>query len=144
LTTPPSIIASNQPYNSKLYNTVVAIQSGKANPQPLTAAAGWLLGGDWTPWNSSGERPAWFQQTFELEGQRVWAALCIEQLLPWTWLQALIQKPTVILAISNEWWAAPNSFAPRIQIASTKAWARLMKVPVIWASNFPAAPIEPP
>jgi hypothetical protein len=41
----------------------------------------------------------------------------------------------LILAMNNAWWSPPGSFAPKIQAASTRSWARLMNVPVIWASN---------
>jgi hypothetical protein len=48
---------------------------------------------------------------------------------------AMLDRPRVIVAMSNAWWAPPGNFAPAIQAASTRAWARLMKAPVIWASN---------
>ncbi|MDR2990738.1 MAG: hypothetical protein LBU72_02165 [Burkholderiaceae bacterium] len=119
----------------KLVNAVVAVEQGKAHALPLTAAAGLLLGGNWRPWNAQGLQPAGVQHVFALDGQRVWAALCVEQLQPWSWMQAMAERPTLILAMSNAWWASPGSFAPRIQVASIKAWARLMHVPVIWANN---------
>ena len=43
--------------------------------------------------------------------------------------------PTLILALSNLWWAPPGNAAPAIQSASTAAWARLIGVPVISAVN---------
>jgi hypothetical protein len=43
--------------------------------------------------------------------------------------------PTLILALSNLWWAPPGNAAPAIQASSTAAWARLMGVPVISAIN---------
>jgi hypothetical protein len=121
----------------KPVNAVVAVEQGKAHSLPLTAAAGLLLGGNWRPWNAQGLQPAGSQHAFELDGQRVWAALCVEQLQPWSWMLAMAERPTLILAMSNVWWAPPGSFAPRIQKASTRTWARLMHVPVIWASNRP-------
>lgn len=116
-------------------DAVVAVTHGRAAAMPLTKAAGLLLGGDWQPWSHGTLRPAWWQHVFSLEGERVWAALCVEQVQPWTWIEALWQKPEIILAMSNDWWAPPDSAAPGIQEASTKAWARLMGAPVVWAVN---------
>ncbi|MDA8255253.1 MAG: conjugal transfer protein TraB [Betaproteobacteria bacterium] len=116
-------------------DAVVAVTHGWATAMPLAKAAGLLLGGDWLPWRKETLRPAWVQHAFTLEGTRFWAALCVEQVQPWTWLEALWQKPDVIVAMSNDWWALPGSAAPDIQEASTRAWARLMGVPVVWAVN---------
>ena len=116
-------------------NAVVEVHSGRAAALPSTTAAGLLLGGDWQPWNPRTLRPAWWQQVFELDGQRVWAALCVEQVQPWTWLMAMWQRPTVILAQSNAWWAQRAPAAVEIQAASTGAWARLMVLAVVTAVN---------
>ncbi len=119
-------------------DAVVVAAHGSARLMPLTTAAGLLLGGDWQPWRQETLRPAWWQKVFDIDGQRVWAALCVEQVQPWTWLEAMWQKPTVILAMSNAWWAPPGSAAPGIQEASMRAWARLMGGAVIWAVNWPS------
>lgn len=116
-------------------DAVVQVRAGDSTAQPLTGAAGLLLGGDWQPWNPHTLRPAWWQQVFDQDGQRVWAALCVEQVQPWTWLEAMWQQPTVILAQSNAWWAQRAPAAPEIQAASTKVWARLIGVPVVTAVN---------
>ena len=116
-------------------DALVRVEHGYADPVPIAQAAGLLLGGDWQPWNPRTLRPAWWQRVFDLDGERVWTAICVEQVQPWTWLEALWQRPTVILAQSNAWWAAPGSAAPGIQDASTRAWARLMGVSVVRAVN---------
>ena len=116
-------------------DAVVQVRHGYADPVPVAEAAGLLLGGDWQPWNPRTLRPAWWQHVFDLDGQRVWAAICVEQVQPWTWFEAMWQRPTVILAQSNIWWAAPGNAAPGIQAASTRAWARLMGVGVVGAVN---------
>ena len=126
------------------HDALVAVRPGHPIRRPQTRAAAVLIGGDWLPWSHSthihGLRPAWWQHTFALDGQRVWASICAEQLFSWTWLEALAADhgptaPTLILAVSNAWWAPPGNAAPAIQAASTAAWARLMGVPVISAVN---------
>ena len=126
------------------YDALVAMQPGHPIRRPQSRAAAVLIGGDWLPWSHSahihGLRPVWWQHTFELDGQRVWASICAEQLFSWTWLEALTAghgpaAPTLILAVSNAWWAPPGNAAPAIQAASTAAWGRLIGVPVISAVN---------
>ncbi|MDA8093958.1 MAG: conjugal transfer protein TraB [Betaproteobacteria bacterium] len=120
---------------ASMRDAVVVATRGHAASRPVTVAAGLLLGGDWQPWSANTLRPIWLQRTFTLDGKRVWASLCVEQVQPWTWLEAMWQRPDVVLAMSNDWWAAEDNAAPGIQDASTKAWARLMGVPVVWAVN---------
>jgi hypothetical protein len=125
-------------------DAVVAVTHGRATAVPLATAAGLLLGGDWQPWRKGTLQPTWLQRAFTLGGTQVWAALCVEQVQPWTWLEALWRQPGIILAMSNAWWAPPGSAAPRIQEASTKAWARLTGLPVVWAVNRPKARSQRP
>ncbi len=126
------------------YDALVAMRPGHPIRRPQTRAAAVLIGGDWLPWSHSthihGLRPAWWQHTFALDGPRVWASVCAAQLVAWPWLEALAADdgpaaPTLILALSNVWWAPPGNAAPAIQAASTAAWARLMGLPVISAVN---------
>ncbi|CAZ88673.1 putative Permease of the major facilitator superfamily, traB-like [Thiomonas arsenitoxydans] len=69
-------------------DAVVAVTHARATAMPLAKAAGLLLGGDWQPWKKDTLRPTWVQHAFALGGTRVWAALCVEQVQPWTWLGA--------------------------------------------------------
>jgi hypothetical protein len=116
-------------------DAVVAVTHGRATATPLARAAGLLLGGDWQPWKKDTLRPAWWQHVVNLGGERVWAALCVEQVQPWTWFEALWLRPEVILAMSNVWWAPSGSAAPEIQAASGNAWARLMDLPILSSVN---------
>ena len=122
-------------------DAVVRATQGDADVEPLVRSAGLILGGNWLPWSSETLQPAWWQRLFVIEGRRVWAALCVEQLQPWTWLEAMIQRPDAILAMSNGWWARaagapiPAGAGLAIERASVRAWARLLHLPVVWATN---------
>ena len=72
--------------------------------------------------------------TVDVGGQRAAIVICYEQLLTWPMLRSAIEKPTVLVAISNESWTAATT-VPRIQHASVHAWARLFRTPVISAIN---------
>ena len=115
------------------FNSVVSIAYGKINV--VTDAAAILPGGNWQPWSDYSLHPAWWQKIAVINGKRVWISICVEQVLPWTWFEALLEKPDMVLAISNQWWADTASSAPRIQRDSTYAWARLLGVPIISAIN---------
>ena len=60
--------------------------------------------------------------------------VCYEQLLTWPMLRSATEKPTILIAISNESWTAATT-VPRIQHACVRAWARLFGLPVISAIN---------
>lgn len=124
-------------------DAVVAATHGRADSQILARSAGLLLAGNWLPGSRQTLRPDWWERVFLVDQTRVWAALCVEQVQPWTWLEAMLQRPDVVLALSNGWWAdtpaatsLPGSEAgPAIERASSRAWTRLIHRPVVWAAN---------
>ena len=70
-----------------------------------------------------------------LEGQRVAVLICYEQLLTWPILTSLIGKPTVIVAVANDYWAYGTTI-PEFQRSAVRAWARLMSIPYVSATNL--------
>ena len=106
-------------------DAVMLVKRGHPSPVPVAKAAGLLLGGDWLPWKKNSLHPAWWQSVFVIDNRRVWASLCVEQVQPWTWLEAMAQRPNLILAMTNDWWAKSMT-APGIQMANTRSWARLI------------------
>jgi hypothetical protein len=124
-------------------DAVVAATRGRADEHILARSAGLLFGGNWLPGSRQTLRPLWWERVFLVDQTRVWAALCVEQVQPWTWLEAMLQHPDVVFALSNGWWAdtpaaasLPASEAgPAIERASSRAWTRLMHRPVVWAVN---------
>lgn len=124
-------------------DVVVRVARGEAEITPIARSAGLVLGGNWLPWSRQSLRPVWWEGVVMIDGRRAWAAICVEQLQPWTWLEAMTQRPQVVLAMSNGWWARnvdptlePLAKAALLdERASTRAWARLLKVPVVWAMN---------
>jgi hypothetical protein len=124
-------------------DAVVLVGDGLAHAEPVARSAGLILAGNWLPWAEQTLQPAWWQSVFVIDGKRVWAALCVEQLQPWTWLEAMIQRPDVVLAMSNGWWARGGGATAHtigtaglaIERASSRAWVRLMGVQIVWAGN---------
>lgn len=89
----------------------------------------------WHPWKQAGHYPAlWWEPVKVIAGKRVWASICYSQLLPWVWLEGLLQHPDLVLAPRNDWWAKGTGIA-HVQRSDTLSWTRLMGVPVVEAVN---------
>jgi hypothetical protein len=89
----------------------------------------------WHPWKQAGHYPAlWWEAARVVDGKRVWASICYSQLLPWVWLEGMLQRPGILLAPRNDWWAIGTGIRG-IQISSTQAWSRLMGIPALDAEN---------
>jgi len=44
-------------------------------------------------------------------------------------------KPTVIVAVANDYWARGTT-VPEFQRSAVRAWARLMSIPYVSATNL--------
>ncbi len=71
----------------------------------------------------------------QLEGQRAAVLICYEQLLTWPILTSLLEHPTIIMAVANDYWAHGTTI-PRFQLNAVRAWARLMSLPYVSATNL--------
>jgi hypothetical protein len=50
--------------------------------------------------------------TVDVGGQRVAILICYEQLLTWPMLRSAAEKPTILIAMSNESWTAATTVPP--------------------------------
>jgi hypothetical protein len=92
--------------------------------------------GSWKPWAASGHYPArWFEQPdqAEIDGARVAAVMCWEELVAWPWLRHAANGTTTLLAASNTWFDA--GYIDAAQRRSSWALGRLMGIGVIRAAN---------
>ncbi|MHB1669459.1 carbon-nitrogen hydrolase family protein [Thiomonas sp.] len=94
-------------------------------------------GGMWKPWAGGKSYTAahWWEPVQTIAGVRTWAAICYDQGITWPWLQALVQRPAVVLQVSNTWYEPTGAGAPRIEAATAAMWARLMGAAVVAAVN---------
>lgn len=94
----------------------------------------------WQPWRrwlgqDGGTRAHLFANpVVELAGRRIAPLICYEQLVIWPVLQSMLHAPDAIVAAGNGWWTAGTSIVA-IQNASTVAWARLFRLPLVTAFN---------
>ena len=92
-------------------------------------------GSMWRPWASDGfDSFMAGSGVTQLGGQRVGHLICYEQLLMWPPLVTMANRPDVLVAPSNGWWARGTSIGA-IQQKVVRAWARLFDVPLVEAVN---------
>jgi hypothetical protein len=72
--------------------------------------------------------------TITIAGERVAPIICYEQLITWPVLTSFLQRPTIIVAVSNNVWVSGTAI-PKIEQTSIRSWAALFNVPAIFASN---------
>lgn len=77
--------------------------------------------------------------TVVIDGQRAAVLICYEQLIPWTWISALIEVPDAIVAVSNDAWSDGTPL-PRYRSSTAQSWSRLFRLPVISATNYYSNP----
>lgn len=73
--------------------------------------------------------------TTEIGGERAAILICYEQLLPWSHMTALLNRPTVLVGVANASWTK-HTAVPQYQQAALHSWARLFGKPVISATNY--------
>lgn len=70
----------------------------------------------------------------DVQGQRGAVLICYEQLLTWPLLASMAERPTVLIAVANDYWATDTPI-PRFQLTAVRAWARLFRLPYLSAVN---------
>lgn len=141
----PGTLALMQSSVRKGQQWLVGVENGRddavwlfargTKPHPVFESAMPMPLAMWRPGSGRSYTAHWFEPVRRIGHERVFASICVEQVMPWVWLEAAWQHPTLILAPSNAWWATANNAAPRIQAIELRAWARLLGVPVISANN---------
>lgn len=91
----------------------------------------------WKPWAKDGATADLFglSNIIKVGGIRVGVAICYEQLLAFSVLRILNERPSIFIAVSNVWWAKSLNI-PNIQTQTIKSTAKLFHIPVIVARNI--------
>jgi apolipoprotein N-acyltransferase len=129
------LIGAGQPISgsARYYNSVVIVGH---HARPAFHQRIPVPGGMWNPFRpESGVALNLFSPgTVDIGGERAAILICYEQLLTWPVLRSAIERPTLLVAISNEAWTAAT-VVPRIQHTCVRAWARPFGLPVVSAIN---------
>ena len=129
------LIGAGQPIlGSVRYDNAVVIVGVHARPAFHQRIP--VPGGMWNPFRQQGGVALNLlgPGSVDVAGQRAAILICYEQLLTWPMLRSAAERPTILIAISNESWTAATT-VPRIQHTCVRAWARLFGLPVISAIN---------
>ena len=117
------------------YDALVIAQHHRAWPNPVFRAALPMPISMWRPGFNDSFQAAWHEPVQQIRDHRVLASICFDQVLPWVWIDGMIQHPDLILLPSNSWWAQPWNPAQQIQITEASTWVRLEGKPAIFAQN---------
>lgn len=89
----------------------------------------------WKPFSESGVPLNLFgPATVVVAGHKTAIIICYEQLIAWPFLTAMIEQPSILVAVANQFWVKDTSI-PRCQRTYATAWARLFDLPILFASN---------
>lgn len=94
----------------------------------------WPRGTGYTIATNAGYSAARWTPARNIEGLRTWASICYDQLLPFVWIESVLQNPQVILLTNNK-WRAQRTGIPVIQANTAWAWAKLIGAPAIEVEN---------
>ncbi len=90
----------------------------------------------WKPFIPDGARLHLFGPgTIMIGGQRAAVLICYEQLLVLPVVISLLEKPTILMGVANDHWAAGTSI-PQCQRLVLRAWSRLFSLPCLSATNI--------
>jgi hypothetical protein len=119
-------------------NVMVTISADEARilyrermPVPVSM---WQPWGAWTRQGEGARANLFGNPVVQIDGEKLAALICYEQLLLWPVLQSMMHSPTAIVAPGNGWWTAGTSIVA-IQNVSVMAWAKLFGLPVVTAFN---------
>jgi apolipoprotein N-acyltransferase len=91
--------------------------------------------GMWHPFGSQGVPLAPFGPgAIKLRNQRITLLICYEQFLTWSVLISSASNPTLLIGISNEYWAG-DTVIPNVQLRLLHVWSRLFGLATLSAVN---------
>lgn len=91
--------------------------------------------GMWKPFTNTGVPLNLFGPgIITIAGERAAPIICYEQLIAWPVLTSFLQRPTIIVAVSNNVWVSGTAI-PIIEETNIRSWAALFNLPAIFASN---------
>ncbi|WP_429354924.1 conjugal transfer protein TraB [Paraburkholderia sp. 32] len=108
---------------------IVGVEGGRFDSrQPVPA-------GLWRPWEQvSASRGGVTQRYLDIGGRRASFSICYEDFLWWPHWRLLVDRPDVLVGMSNDWFSADLALA-NIQWQSVQSIVKLAGVPLLRAVN---------
>lgn len=131
------LVGAELPQDGGRYKNAVVVLGAKEHEDRAASQSIPVPISMWKPWALDGAEADLLGRgnTILVGGLRVSVSVCYEQLLAYSLLRVMADKPDVIVAVSNVWWARSTNI-PQIQTQSVRAFARLFHVPVVSAKNI--------
>lgn len=131
------LIGAELPQPDGEYKNVVKVLGAKPGEDQVAMQSIPIPVAMWKPWASNGAVADLLGggNTVVVKGRRVGVAVCYEQVLAYSLWRLMLDRPDLIVAVSNVWWARTTSI-PDIQRQSVAAFGRLFDLPVITARNI--------
>lgn len=91
----------------------------------------------WKPWAADGVVANVFgrDNLVVVDGLKAGVVICYEQMLAYSLLWVMVNRPDVIVAVSNVWWAR-NTSVSNVQRQMVDSFGRLFRVAVVVARNL--------
>jgi hypothetical protein len=74
------------------------------------------------------------QGAIQIARERVAVLICYEQILVYPVFASMLQRPSILVGISNTLWVSDTPI-PRYQANAVRSWAKLFRVPYLTATN---------
>lgn len=131
------LVGAELPQRNGQYKNVVLVLGAKAGEDRAAVQSIPIPVAMWKPWATDGAAADFLGRgnTVMVNGVRVGTAVCYEQVLAYSLWRLMVDKPDLLVAVSNVWWARTTSI-PTIQQQSVNAFGRLFGVAVVAARNF--------
>ncbi|KWW32366.1 MULTISPECIES: hypothetical protein [Cupriavidus] len=131
------LVGAELPQDSGRYKNAVVVLGAKGHEDRAAIQGIPVPISMWKPWTNDGAEADLLARsnTITVNGLHVGVTVCYEQLLAYSLVRVMADKPDVIVAVSNVWWARSTNI-PQIQAQSVRAFARLFRVPVVSAKNI--------
>jgi len=89
----------------------------------------------WRPFSKDGvPLRLWGPGVLTIDHQRTALLICYEQMLVFPVLVSMLQRPSVIVGLSNTFWF-DGTTVPRYQARALRAWAKLFHLPLFSPVN---------
>lgn len=112
----------------------VAVIKGREEATPVDQRTP-VPGGTWHPISGQGVPVSPLTSVVRHIGdQRAAFIICFEQLLAWSYLPMIVERPTLLVGMANVYWVQGTAI-PAAQSACLKSWARLFNIPFVEAVN---------
>jgi hypothetical protein len=91
----------------------------------------------WMPFSGDGAVAVWFGlgSVVVMDTKRVGTLSCYEPYLYLPCLITMIQRPDIVIAVSNSWWCKGSNL-PAVSDKDLESWALLFGTPVVKAKNI--------